>query len=191
MKRRHFLALWSVLLAKPLWARAPLVATPSQAEGPFYPVVPIPLRANLILQEQGIAGDPIELTGRVKDMKGEPLTGVKVEIWQCDGNGVYDHPQQPNNQNFDRHFAGFGAVETDSNGQYRFRTLFPVPYTGRPPHIHVKLWRGNQELLTTQLYLKGQTGNEWWGGRERQHLQFDPVGKKGNKAGEFDFILSV
>lgn len=66
-----------------------------------------------------------------------------------------------------------------------------MPYTGRPPHIHVKLWRGNQELLTTQLYLKGQTGNEWWGGRERQHLQFDPVGEKGYKAGEFDFILSV
>ena len=191
MNRRHFLALWSVIFVKPLWAKTPAVATPSQAEGPFYPVTPIPLRSNLVLQEEGLAGEPIDLLGRVIDTDGQALSGVKVEIWQCDGNGVYDHPQQPNNEAFDRHFAGFGAVETDSNGQYRFRTLYPVPYTGRPPHIHVKLWRGNKELLTTQLYLKGQTGNEWWGGRERQHLQFDPVGSGKDKVGNFDFILSV
>ena len=191
MKRRHFLALWSMLFVKPSWAKQHSVATPSQAEGPFYPVVPIPLRADLILQDRGLSGEPIELVGRVIDKAGEPIPGIKVEIWQCDGNGVYDHPQQPDNQAFDRHFAGFGAVESDTNGQYRFRTISPVPYTGRPPHIHVKLWRGNKELLTTQLYLKGQTGNEWWGGQEREHLQFDPIEKQNRKVGEFDFVLAV
>ena len=191
MKRRHFLALWSMLFVKPIWAKHHLVTTPSQAEGPFYPVIPIPLRADLILQDKGLAGEPIELMGRVIDKVGNPVPKIKVEIWQCDGNGVYDHPQQPNNQAFDRHFAGFGAVETDSNGHYWFRTINPVPYTGRPPHIHVKLWRGNKELLTTQLYLKGQTGNEWWGGREREYLQFDPIEQQGRTVGEFDFVLTV
>lgn len=191
MKRRHFLALWSMLFVKPIWAKQPYTATPSQAEGPFYPVVPIPMRANLILQEQGLAGEPIALLGRILDAQGQPLSGIKIEIWQCDGEGVYDHPQQPNNQEFDRFFAGFGAVETDKEGQYQFRTIHPVPYTGRPPHIHVKLWRGAKELLTTQLYLKGQTGNEWWGGQERQYLQFEPKVLSGDVVGEFDFIVAI
>ncbi|AJR06561.1 protocatechuate 3,4-dioxygenase [Photobacterium gaetbulicola] len=191
MKRRHFLALWSMLLVAPSWAKKPFHVTPSQAEGPFYPVKPIPLRANLILHEQGLAGEPIELSGRVVDERGHPLPGIRVEIWQCDGEGIYDHPQQPNHQAFDRHFAGCGAAVTKNNGEYRFRTIRPVPYNRRPPHIHVKLWRGVDELLTTQLYLEGQTGNEWWGGRERQHLQFKVVKQRDVQIGEFDFVLTA
>lgn len=66
----------------------------------------------------------------------------------------------------------------------------PVPYSSRPPHIHVKLWRGEQELLTTQLYLKGQTGNEWWGGKARDHLQFEPINIDGRIVGTFDFVIA-
>ncbi|WEM45005.1 protocatechuate 3,4-dioxygenase (plasmid) [Photobacterium sp. DA100] len=189
MKRRDFLALWSMLFVAPGWARQPFLVTPSQAEGPFYPVKPIPPRANLILHQQGLTGEPIELSGRVMDEWGQPLSGIRVEIWQCDGEGVYDHPQQPNHQAFDSHFAGCGAVVTQNDGMYRFRTIRPVPYTRRPPHIHVKLWRGAVELLTTQLYLEGQTGNEWWGGRERQYLQFKLVERQDVEVGEFNFVV--
>ena len=45
-------------------------------------------------------------------------------------------------------------------GQYRFRTLKPVPYAGRTPHIHVKVRLDRAELLTTQLYVQGDPGNE-------------------------------
>lgn len=190
MKRRHFLALWSLLLTPLVKASSAMKPTPSQTEGPFYPVVDIPLRENLILEREGLVGQPIMLLGRVVDTTGNPVSGVKVEIWQCDGQGIYDHPNQPSTDSFDPQFAGFGAVLTDDDGRYLFQTLYPVSYGSRPPHIHVKLWRGDRELLTTQLYLKGKTGNEWWGGKARDYLQFDPVKIDGRLTGEFTFVIA-
>ncbi|AMG01001.1 MULTISPECIES: protocatechuate 3,4-dioxygenase [Vibrio] len=189
MERRHFLALWTLLFAPSLKAKTPMRSTPAQTEGPFYPVVDIPLRQNLILQSEGLVGEPIVLQGRVLDTSGNPASGIKVEIWQCDGQGIYDHPKQPDNDKFDAHFTGFGAVETQSDGRYLFQTLYPVPYASRPPHIHVKLWRDNQELLTTQLYLKGNTGDEWWGGKARDYLQFETIRIDGRLTGEFNFVI--
>ena len=52
------------------------------------------------------------------------------------------------------------AFETGSAGEYRFRTIKPVPYPGRTPHIHVKLRKNDHELLTTQLYVQGHPLNE-------------------------------
>ena len=57
-------------------------------------------------------------------------------------------------------FQGFGRVLTDADGRYRFRTMRPAPYTGRTPHIHVKLRLGTRTLLTTQVYVRGDPGNE-------------------------------
>jgi protocatechuate 3,4-dioxygenase beta subunit len=45
-------------------------------------------------------------------------------------------------------------------GDYGFRTIKPVPYPGRSPHIHVKVTRGDRHLLTTQCYVKGDPGNQ-------------------------------
>ncbi|KJG40689.1 protocatechuate 3,4-dioxygenase [Photobacterium angustum] len=189
MERRHFLALFSLIFTTRLEAKTPIQLTPEQAEGPFYPVDRIPLRSNLLLQTEGLIGEPIILQGKVVDTTGNPVSGIKLEIWQCDGQGIYSHPNQPNNDMFDAHFAGFGAVETQSDGRYLFQTLYPVPYASRPPHIHVKLWRGNKELLTTQLYLKGNTGNEWWGGIARDHLQFETMRIDGRLTGLFTFVI--
>ncbi len=124
----------------------------------------------------------------IVDTWGNPVPSIKVEIWQCDGQGIYDHPNQQNNRRFDPNFAGSGAVVTGNDGRYLFQTLYPAPCASRPPHIHVKLWCGERELLTTQLYLKGKTGNEWWGGTERDHLQFEPVKVNENLVGEFIFV---
>ena len=175
MHRRYFLTAASVLLLPArLWAsEKPL--TPSQTEGPFYPVVPLPLRENLIKNEAAVKNEGfLRLSGQVVDTRGKAQHGLRVEIWQCDGNGVYDHPSQPGHNRFDRHFLGFGATQTGPEGEYLFNTLMPVPYTGRPPHIHAKIWRDKQELLTTQLYLKGNTGRSFFSNR-RQFLQIDPV----------------
>ena len=46
-----------------------------------------------------------------------------------------------------------------ADGAWRFRTIRPAPYTGRTPHIHVKVRLGTRELLTTQLYVEGDPGN--------------------------------
>ncbi len=173
-----------------LKAESSMRPTPSQTEGPFYPVVKIPLRQNLVLKPDTLIGEAITLQGKVLDVFGRPISGVKIEIWQCDGQGIYDHPNQPSQNKFDLSFSGFGATVTEEDGRYLFQTLFPVPYSSRPPHIHVKLWRGDHELLTTQLYLKGQTGNEWWGGKARDHLQFEPVKIDGRIVGTFDFVIA-
>ncbi|MEJ2764649.1 protocatechuate 3,4-dioxygenase [Photobacterium sp. MCCC 1A19761] len=193
MNRRNFLACWSLAMWPAVWlpsawGRGALARTPSQTEGPYYPVVAIPFRESLILDQEAVDGTPMWLSGRVLDMSGHPVTDCRVEIWQCDGAGIYHHPRQPGRAQVDRHFAGFGAMLTDSQGHYRFHTLYPVPYTGRPPHIHVKIWQGGRELLTTQLYLQGQTGNEWWA-RNREALQIDPLPHSDGLAANFDFVV--
>jgi protocatechuate 3,4-dioxygenase beta subunit len=84
--------------------------------------------------------------------------GATVEIWQCDEAGHYHHPGDGGRA--DPAFQGFGRVTVGADGRYRFRTLRPVPYSGRTPHIHVKVKSGRRELLTTQLYVQGDPQNE-------------------------------
>jgi protocatechuate 3,4-dioxygenase beta subunit len=101
------------------------------------------------------------VTGRVLDRAGRPLPGVQVEIWQCDANGRYRHPLESSGRPLDVGFQGYGRALTDKGGGYRFRTIRPVPYPGRTPHIHFKLsGAGGGELLTTQMYVAGEPGNE-------------------------------
>jgi protocatechuate 3,4-dioxygenase beta subunit len=86
------------------------------------------------------------------------VQGAVVEIWQCDHAGHYHHPGDGNRA--DPAFQGFGRVSVGRDGRYRFRTLRPAPYGGRTPHIHVKVRLDRMELLTTQLYVAGDPGNE-------------------------------
>jgi protocatechuate 3,4-dioxygenase, beta subunit len=88
-----------------------------------------------------------------------------VEIWQCDAEGVYLHSQDVTRKPRDTNFQGFGRFLTDASGAYYFRTIKPVPYPGRTPHIHVKVKKGGRELLTTQLLREGAPGQ-----REGRHL---------------------
>jgi protocatechuate 3,4-dioxygenase beta subunit len=83
-----------------------------------------------------------------------------VEIWQCDAQGLYDHPRQPGLDRRDRAFQGYGKMLTDAQSAYRFRTLKPVAYPGRAPHIHLKVAAADGRQLTTQFYLAGERKNE-------------------------------
>jgi protocatechuate 3,4-dioxygenase beta subunit len=135
-------------------------ATPAQTEGPFYPVaLPADPDADLLRNGrlQYTRGDPAWVEGTVTDLAGKPLAGAQVEIWQCDHAGHYHHPGDGGRADPD--FQGFGRVTLGSDGRYRFRTIRPVPYTGRAPHIHVKVKMQRRELLTTQLYVEGDPGN--------------------------------
>ena len=136
------------------------IPTPSQTEGPFYPVqMPADsdhdLLANGTLRYGG--GQPVWLTGTVVDVDGRAVRGADVEIWQCDEHGHYHHPGDGNRA--DPAFQGFGRVRVAADGSYRFRTIEPVPYSGRTPHIHLKVRLGARELLTTQVYAEGHPGN--------------------------------
>ena len=138
-----------------------LQPTPSQTEGPFYPLA-LPADSDFDLLRNGNAryarGQPAWVEGTVADTAGRPVSGAVVEIWQCDQAGHYHHPGDGGRA--DPAFQGFGRVTVGSDGRYRFRTLRPAPYGGRTPHIHVKVRLGRRELLTTQLYVAGDAGNE-------------------------------
>ncbi len=144
-------------------ALAALGLTPRQGEGPFYPVS-LPLDSdNDLVRVQGMAaaaqGTVTHVLGRVLDPSGRPIGGARVEIWQCDANGRYHHPGDRNNAPLDLAFQGFGATVTDGDGAYRFRTIRPVPYPGRTPHIHFAVLAPEHERFVTQMYIAGEPGN--------------------------------
>jgi protocatechuate 3,4-dioxygenase, beta subunit len=151
--------------APSLLRAATLPATPPQTEGPFYPVeLPSDRDADLVRvtgMDARAMGTVTHVAGRVLDGQGRPLPGVLVEIWQCDANGRYRHPLERGGRPLDPAFQGYGRALTDAGGGYRFRTIRPVPYPGRTPHVHFKLsGTGGGELLTTQMYVAGEPGNE-------------------------------
>ena len=149
---------WTGPRAQPAAARRP---TPSQTEGPVYPVT-LPRDSDAALLRNGslryARGQPAWVDGTVTDLLGKPVAGAQVEIWQCDEAGHYHHPGDGGRADPD--FQGFGRVTVGSDGRYRFRTIRPVAYSGRTPHIHVKVRLDRRELLTTQLYVQGDPHNE-------------------------------
>jgi protocatechuate 3,4-dioxygenase beta subunit len=211
--RRLFLASSAIAATSPFWTvrgayAEELTRTPAQTEGPFYPnKLPLDTDNDLLVINDGITpavGEITHLTGKILDAKGAPLKNAVVEIWQCDANGVYLHTGDSNGKKDkqDKNFQGFGRFVTGSTGEYYFRTIKPVPYPGRTPHIHFKVKQGRKELLTTQLYMKGHTGNEkdgiWKAVRDAKQrdaitVDFDKV--KGSKTGElsanFVIVLGV
>lgn len=154
-------AAWLAPAPALLQARERLRPTPSQTEGPFYPPS-LPVDHDGDLLRVGAAtyarGMPAWVEGSVRAVDGERLAGAVVEIWQCDADGRYHHPAE--RERADPAFQGFGRVRADAQGRWRFRTLRPAPYSGRTPHIHVKVRLDRIELLTTQLYVQGDPGNE-------------------------------
>ena len=103
-------------------------------------------------------GEHLDLHGVVRDGSGRAVDGAEIEIWQCDAFGSYRHPRGAGDR-IDAGFQGFGATRSDGRGGYRFRTIRPVPYPGRTPHIHVKLRHPAFGEVTSQLFVVGEPGN--------------------------------
>lgn len=206
LSRRAFargLALGAAALYTPGAFAEALTLTPSQTEGPFYPDhLPLDTDNDLLLINDNITpaiGEVTHLSGRVLDVDGQPLRNAVVEIWQVDGNGVYLHSRSAGEKR-DANFQGYGRFTTGSTGDYYFRTVKPVNYPGRTPHIHYAVSQNGKRLLTTQLYVRGEKGNERDGvlGRIRDEAQresvlveFKPL--QGSKLGELtaDFPIVI
>ncbi len=206
--RRRFLqkaALTAGFFAAPGSFAAELMHTPKQTEGPFYPdKLPLDTDNDLLVINEGITpavGDVTYVTGRILDGRGDPIRNAVVEIWQCDNHGAYLHSGTSNKEKKDKNFQGFGRFVTGSTGEYLFRTIKPVPYPGRAPHIHYKVKRSGRELLVTQLYIKGHAGNEkdgiWKNLKEKDRaavtVDFAPLqgAGAGELAAKFDLVLGV
>ena len=182
-----------------------LSPTPSQPEGPFYPrTLPADRDADLIVvagRTGRAEGTPLYLDGTVRSVAGTPLAGARVEIWQCDARGHYHHVGDSGNLPLDENFQGYGETSTDDQGRYRFRTIRPVAYTGRAPHIHMKVAYPGARPLTTQIYAAGDSlaadsaflryfGKE---ARERLTVALEPAPEKeaGSLHARFDIVLTL
>jgi protocatechuate 3,4-dioxygenase beta subunit len=182
---------------------ASLTPTPRQTEGPFYPVA-IPADADNDLvkvagQGAQAKGTLVQLKGRVLDVQGRPIAGSTVEIWQCDHQGHYLHPGDRGPR--DEGFQGYGRAVADAAGGYSFRTIKPVPYPGRTPHIHVAVLAPNRPKLVTQIYIAGDPQNARDGiyrslGAEGQRAVTVELGsvsgsEPGALTGRFDIVLPL
>lgn len=181
-----------------------LVRTPPQTEGPFYPDrLPLDTDNDLLIVNDAITpavGEVTHLSGRILDASGHPVRNALVEIWQVDNKGAYIHTGDPHHGMHDENFQGFGRFLTGSSGEYYFRTIKPVPYSGRTRHIHYKILKGEKELLTTQCYVKGEPRNERDGvyrgirdpkARDSVTVEFAPIrdSRIGELAARFDVVL--
>jgi protocatechuate 3,4-dioxygenase beta subunit len=118
--------------------------------GPYYrPNAPV--RSDMRIKND--MGQPVKLTGQVKhkDCK-TPLKGACVELWHCDGKGVYDN-ESPE-------FKYRAKTFCDEKGNYSFNTILPVPYdvgngSVRPAHFHLLISAAGYQTLITQLYFTG------------------------------------
>ena len=143
---------------------AALMLTPRQTTGPFYPrQLPLDHDNDLVTVagQAGLArGEIADIGGRILDSHGKPVANARVEIWQCDSFGRYHHPRDRRNAPLDPNFQGYGQFVTGVDGGYRFRTIKPVPYPGRAPHIHFAISGPDFEPLITQMYVAGAPENE-------------------------------
>ena len=185
---------------------AEMLATPAMTEGPFYPdKMPLDTDNDLIIINDKVTpaiGEISHMTGRVLTKSGSPVRNAFVEIWQVDGNGNYIHSKGASNDKRDGNFQGYGRFLTDVKGNYYFRTIKPVLYPGRTPHIHVAVSKNGKRVLTTQMLIAGEKQNEKDGVfrnmkdpelRKTVMGHFKPL--KGSKIGEltvnFDMVLGV
>jgi protocatechuate 3,4-dioxygenase beta subunit len=197
----------ATVLALPSWARAQqsLLATPAQGEGPFYPTAFPPDVDNDLVVVKGSAAQAVgtvtHIRGRVLDTAGRPLAGARVEIWQCDARGIYLHPGSSSGKQRDMAFQGFGRTEAAADGSYSFRTIRPVVYPGRTPHIHFAVVAPSKKLIT-QMYVAGEPRNAsdggWNGIRDKRQqdaitVKLEPANgiEAGALAGQFDLVLKA
>lgn len=205
--RRQFLrsvGIGAAFFAVPGAFAEQLVLTPKQTEGPFYPDhLPLDTDNDLIVINDSVTpgvGEISYVSGRILGPSGEPIRNAVVEIWQCDNAGAYLHSKTGNADKRDKNFQGFGRFITGSTGEYLFRTIKPVPYPGRTPHIHYAVKLKGREKWTTQLYIKGFSGNEkdgiWKGIKDEKQrdavtVDFAPLSgaKAGELAAKFDIVM--
>jgi len=182
------------------WA-ASLAPTPEQTPGPFYPsVLPEDRDADLVVingRDARAQGTVLLLSGRVTDTDGHPVGDALVEIWQADSYGRYLLPKDGAPGRRDPNFQGYGQARTDARGTYRFRTIRPVPYESRPPHIHFKITHPGYRPLVSQMYVAGEPGREdpgYFGGQRTRDalsvtLRPAEAAEAGALAARFDIVL--
>jgi len=113
----------------------------------------------------GARGIPCEVRGSVRGLRGEPIAGATLDVWQSDEDGLYD----VQHADIDRAQAR-GILVSDVDGRYRFRSILAVPYAiphdgpvgdllkaagrhpWRPAHLHFMIKAPGYETLITHVF---------------------------------------
>jgi len=200
------MAFGAAMFAVPGLFAEELIRTPQLGEGPFYPnKLPLDTDNDLLVINDSInpaIGEVTHLSGKVLDTNGDPIRNAFVEIWQVDSGGAYLHDGSDNKAKKDKNFQGYGRFLTNVKGEYYFRTIKPVAYPGRTPHIHLAVSEFGKRKLTTQMLVKGEPGNERDGlfrairDEKLRNLlvaEFTPLegSKIGELTAEFDMVIGV
>ncbi len=168
-QRQEYILLSDVLgvsmLVDELAHRRPSGATPSTVLGPFYrPGSPtLPYGASLAGDS---AGEQSCVHGQVLAGDSSPIAGAVLDVWQTDGDGLYDVQHTESGGPSMR-----GKFETDPAGRFAFWTVRPVSYSipsdgpvgvllralgrhpFRPAHVHMIVSAPGFETLTTHLFV--------------------------------------
>jgi protocatechuate 3,4-dioxygenase beta subunit len=209
LSRRVLMATTSMALvgiAFPHLAIAALTPTPRQTAGPFYPKS-LPLHSDNDLvriagHEKQAEGIVTHISGRVLNGDGRPVPRARIEIWQCDSHGRYHNVDDRSSRLLDPNFQGYGTTSSSDDGGYRFRTIKPVAYPGRTPHIHFAIAPPGGGRLVTQMYVAGESANERdpvlnairdQAARARVVVPLEPASQieAGALSGTFEIVLSA
>jgi protocatechuate 3,4-dioxygenase beta subunit len=125
------------------------ILTPEAMQGPFY-FDPKLVRTDIA---EGKAGAPLGLTLKVTDAETcAALKEVRVDVWHCDGLGVYSGYGRQATGSAEGETFLRGTQFTAGDGRVAFDTIYPGWYPGRAPHIHFKVILDDKDRVTGQLY---------------------------------------
>lgn len=139
-------------------------ATTSQTVGPFYALGLQWLCCESFV-EADVPGERIVVSGKVLDGEGRPVPDALLEIWQANAEGKYSHPDDAEEKAAVRGFSGFGRVQTNEDGSFRFATIKPGRVPGpdgklQAPHLAVSVFcRGLLRRLVTRVYFADEASN--------------------------------
>jgi len=180
-----------------------LSTTESTVLGPFFVEGAPQLPLGASIAKPGTPGEPCAVSGTVKDLKGKPITGATIDVWEGGADGLYD-VQKPDGTNLRARFR------SDAQGRFHFKCItpvsYPVPHDGpvgqmlvacgrhpmRPGHLHFVIEAPGCEKLTTHLFVKGDkylSSDAVFGVKDSLIVNY----RKKNAAGEatctYDFVL--
>ncbi len=172
-------------------SRRPTGATENTVLGPFH-VDDAPERdmgSNIDLDGKG---EPMYVHGHVRDTKGNPLEGVKIDVWQANDEGFYDVQQKGIQPDFNLR----GVFRTGKDGRYWFKAVkpkfYPIPADGtvgqllkalgrhpmRPAHFHYIVEADGYDRLTTHIFDPDDpyiNSDAVFGVKQSLMAKFDPV----------------
>lgn len=152
------------------------VITPETTAGPFY-FDPRLVRSDIT---DGRSGLPLRLRLQVVDEVCAPIETARIDIWHCDALGQYSgYPDQPGSVSTVGKTFLRGTQFTDAAGLASFESIYPGWYPGRTPHIHFRVFIGDTDTLTGQIFFDDAVSDRVYA----EHADYARQGNRGTRNG--------